>query len=307
MTAPQSPPPARWTPAQIRLAGFIVVLAVANMSYRLVYATGIQQTAALYIGVPTVLAVGLALLPRQTKSATGMLLKGATLTLLIACVILPEGALCLLFAAPIVVLVAVFIGIPIDEARRRQRGQVPPLMAAGLPLLLLSLEGVVGTPFDPSATATAAVTVEAGVDEVAAALARPPTFDQQLPTFLTAGFNRPVAATGSGLAVGDDRAITFDGGTHDDHPLSVVGMVGGSHADHTAQMHLSVVESAPGRVVFAVTHDGTMLSRWVDLDRAVVSWRAVDDDTTRVTWSLEYERLLFPTAYFAPLQGYGME
>ncbi len=62
----------RWrlSTAQKRLIGFIVVLAVANVAYRLVYATGVAHTAALYVGVPTILAVGLALLPR-TKSVTG--------------------------------------------------------------------------------------------------------------------------------------------------------------------------------------------------------------------------------------------
>jgi hypothetical protein len=71
-------------------------------------------------------------------------------------------------------------------------------------------------------------------------------------------------------------------------------------------MHLIVTESRPGRVVFSIGHDMTMLARWADLDRAVVTWEAVDENTTRVSWSLEYRRLLFPTAYFGPLQQYGM-
>jgi hypothetical protein len=50
-----------------------------------------------------------------------------------------------------------------------------------------------------------------------------------------------------------------------------------------------------------------MLSRWLDLERAVVTWEAVDATTTRVTWRFEYERLLFPSVYFGPLQRYGMD
>lgn len=296
----------RATPAQVRLIGFAAVLAVTSVAYRLAYAGDTERTAALYVGVPLVLVVGLALLPRS-RSATGMIMKGATIALVLACVLLPEGLVCLLFALPLVGVIAVVVGAPIDYARARKRREGPTLMVVTLPLLLLSLEGVIGSPFDPSDAATARITVEATPDEVAAALGATPTFTDDLPTFLTLGFNRPTSATGTGLAVGDGRAITFDGGTHDDHPLSLAGIVSDSHADHAALMHLTVTESQAGRVVFAVAHDGTMLSRWVDLERAVVTWRAVDADTTEVTWRLEYERLLQPTVYFAPLQRYGME
>ena len=294
------------TPAQKRLVGFILVIAAANIAYRLVYATGTSQTAALYIGVPTVLAIGLALVPRS-HSATGMLMKGSTLAVLIACVILPEGLLCLLFVIPLIALISVIIGGSIDLARRHRKGEGPALMAVSLPLLLMSVEGVLGTPFDSRDHATAAITVEATPDEVAAALSAPPRFDRDLPPFLSVGFNRPVGATGSGLAVGDERTIEFTGGTHDDHPLRLFGLTGERSVDHPSTMHLVITESRPGRVVFAIEHDMTMLARWADVDRAVVTWEAVDDEHTRVSWRLEYERLLFPTAYFAPLQRFGMD
>jgi hypothetical protein len=294
------------TAAQKRLVGFVLVLAVTNIAYRLVYASGAQQTAALYVGVPTILAIGLALLPRS-NSATGALLKGSTLAMLIACVILPEGLLCLLFALPLVALIAVIVGGPIDWARTRNRREGPTLMAVALPLLVLSLEGVIGSPFDAGDSVTASIIVQASPAAVAQALAKPPTFGADLPPFLTIGFNRPVGAVGSGIEVGDHRSIDFVGGTHDDHPLRLFGLTGERSVDHHSQMYLTVVESGPGRVVFAIDHDMTMLARWVDLERAVVTWEAVDATTTRVSWSLEYERLLFPTAYFAPLQRYGMD
>lgn len=285
----------------------IVVLAVVNIAYRLVYATGYSRTAALYVGIPTLLAIGLVLTPHR-KSATGMLLKGSTLALLIACVILPEGLLCLLFAVPLVALISVAVGGAIDYSRRRRRGQGPTLMAVTFPLLLMSMEGVAGSPFATHDAATATITVAATPAQVAAALSGGPRFETPLPMFLTVGFNRPIAATGAGIAVGDQRAIEFTGGTHDDHPLRLFGLGGHRSVDHHAEMHLRVVESAPRRVVFRVDHDGTMLSRWVRLDRAVVTWAPVGDTgRTRVTWTLEYERLLYPTVYFAPLQRFGMD
>ena len=302
-TRPTAEEDRRFSTAQIRLVGFIVVLAVVNIAYRLVYATGASQTAALYVGVPTLLAV-LALLPRS-KSATGMILKGSTLAVLIACVVLPEGLLCLLFVLPLIALIGVIVGGSIDAARRRNRGEGPTLMMVGLPLMLLSFEGVLGSPFDPHAAVKSSVVVEASTSEVRAALAASPRY-AELPTFLKIGFNRPMHATGSGVAVGDKRNIEFSGGSHDDHPLRLFGLTGERSVDHHAQMQLTVVESTQGRLVFSVDHDATMLARWVDLDRAVVTWEGVDDRHTRVTWRLEYRRLLYPTLYFAPLQRFGM-
>lgn len=294
------------TAAQKRLIGFILVLTVANIAYRLVYATGASRTAALYVGVPAILAVGLAMVP-WTKSVTVALIKGSAIAMLIACVILPEGLLCLLFALPLVTLIAVIVGGVVDWSRRHDRRQGPTLMVVSLPLLLLSTEGVAGSPFDNRDHAAATVTVAASPEQVAAALASAPRFEAGLPLFLTLGFNRPVASTGSGIAVGDRRTIDFTGGTHDDHPLRLFGFGGKSTVHHHSAMDLTVVESTPGRVAFGVDQDMTMLSRWVDLDRAVVTWSPASDGRTRVTWRLEYQRLIHPTAYFAPLQRFGMD
>lgn len=96
----------RLSKAQKQLIGFIVVLAAVNVLYRIVYATGASQTAALYVGVPTLLAVGPAMLPRS-RSTTGMVMKGSMLAVLIAAVILPEGLLCLLFVVPAIGIAAV--------------------------------------------------------------------------------------------------------------------------------------------------------------------------------------------------------
>ncbi len=180
------------------------------------------------------------------------LLKGAVLAVLIAGVVLPEGVLCLLFALPLVALIAVAVGGLIDLSRINNRKRGPTLMGISLPLLLLSLEGVAGSPFANADRATATTTVAATPAEVATALAALPRFDADLPAFLTIGFNRPVAAAGAGTAVGDTRTIEFNGGTHDDHPLRLIGLTGTSGMGQHATMELSVVASSPGRVAFGV-------------------------------------------------------
>lgn len=311
---PPSPPPAeaprRWppTPAQKQLIGLILALAAASVAYRLVSTTGGTRTAALFVGVPTVLAVGLALTPRSRDgSAAVMLLKGSTLALLIACVALPEGLVCLIFVLPITTIISVIVGVTIDEGRRRGHRRGPTVMAVSLPLLLLSLEGVVGSPVDPADHVTRTRVVEASAAEVAAALASPPGFAADLPSFLAVGFDQPVGASGSGVDVGDTRRIEFAASRLSARPLQVLGVTGGGDVDRPSQMSLSVIESRPGRVVFVVDEDTTMLARWLDLERAVVTWEQVDATSTRVTWRLDYERRLSPSAYFGPLQRFGMD
>ena len=295
--------------ARRRVIGLIVAFALGSAAYRLVYATGAQKTAALFIGVPTVLAIAVALSPRK-GSATAMLMKGSTLALLLACIVLPEGLICLLFALPLVYLVAAVVGGGIDVARSRDKREGPALMAVSLPLLLLRLEGVLGTPVDRHDAAVATIEVEASPAEVEAALARPPEFDRELPTFLRFGFNEPVLALGHGLDVGDRRTIQFRGGSHDDHPVRVLGGLVGDDDGHDrhdlSAMQLVVSEHEPGRVVFDLVRDDTMLGRWVDLDRAIVTWADTGDGRTRVSWRFEYRRLIDPAFYFGPLQRVGM-
>ena len=126
-----------------------------------------------------------------------------------------------------------------------------------------------------------------------------------MPPFLSLGFNRPVSSSGLGIAVDDQRLIEFTGGTHDDHPLRLFGLTGRRSVGHHSQMRLVVVASTPGRVVFRIDEDTTMLSQWARLNRAVITWVA-SGSGTRVSWRLEYERLLSPAAYFAPLQRFGL-
>lgn len=292
--------------SQILLIGFILVLGVTNIAYRVVTDVGLGSTNALYIGVPMILAIGLALLP-PAKNGSSMVLRGSNFAVVLAAIILPEGIICLIFAWPLVVFVAWFVNGIVELFQKRKKPKGQAMVVAALPLLLLSLEGVVGVPVSPYDSATATVIVDATSSEVQRALTQTPRFDSEMPTFLKLGFNKPVSAQGSGLQVGDERIIRFTGGSHDDHPMRMFGITGERSVDHESEMYLSVTASEPGRVVFSINHDMTMLSRWADLNAAIVTWEPIDGSRTRVKWRLEYERLISPSFYFAPMQQYGMD
>lgn len=277
------------TPAQWALIFVIVWLAAAVAVYRFVHEGHLDQTAALFIGLPTVLAVGLTLTPKA-KSATGMAVKGLTIGLVLSAILLGEGVICILMAAPLFYGVALVIGVIVDAHRDRQRkihqGKVYSVLM--IPLALMSLEGVTPiTSFPAAGTATATQTVAATPAGVEATLAAAPLFDRTLPAFLGFGFPRPLATEGSGLVVGDRRTIWFSGrnGTR-------------------AALVLEVVQSGAGHVRFRARTDQTAIARWLGWQDADVTWQSTGADRTQVTWTLSYVRRLSPAWYFGPFERY---
>lgn len=278
------------TPAQWAVIGIVISLAAAAAVYRLAHYGQLDQTAALFIGLPTVLAVGLTLTPRA-KSATGMAVKGMTIGLILSGIFLGEGVICVLLAAPLFYAIALAIGLSVDAVRRRERRIRGGKLYSGLlvPLVLMSLEGVAPvTTFPATGTATATQTVNASPASVEAALARAPRFDRaSLPAFLGLGFPVPLSADGSGLAVGDRRTIWF------------TDRNGGR-----ATLVLDVVERGPGHVRFHALSDQTAVARWLGWQDADVFWQASGGNAARVTWSITYVRRLSPAWYFGPLEQY---
>jgi hypothetical protein len=274
--------------AQWAVAGVAVALAVGWALYQVLHEGRLEQTAALYIGLPAVLAVILALTPRA-RSARGMAVKGTTIGLLLSGVFLGEGLVCIVMAAPLFLLVAFLIGFAIDRSRR-DHGLARVWLAVPLLLTLTSLEGVTpATTLDRDEAVTVTREVAASPAEVEAALAATPRFDTERPWLLRLGFPRPLATAGSGLADGDTRVVVLS-----------------SHARHfghsSGTLVLAVAGRSPGRVVFEVADDTTPIASWVRWQRSEVTWAEVAPGRTRVSWTLRYRRLLDPAWYFGPLE-----
>jgi len=271
--------------ARARLAILATALAAGYTTYRILHASDLDQTALLFVGLPAVLAVALALTP-PARTVTGMVMKGTTLALLLSGILLIEGVVCILVAAPLFYAVALAVAWAIRRARGGA-GDGPdprPLAVVGAAIALLGSEGVwPATTTDRAETVTAVRVVEGSPDDVARALAAVPAFDERLPAVLRLGFPRPVAAEGGGLALGDHRAVTFAG-----RPPGT--------------LRLEVADRAPGRARFVAVSDTTPIAGWVGWREAEVRWAASGAGRTRVTWTLRFERRLDPSWYFAPIQ-----
>ncbi len=273
--------------AQWGLVLLILSLAAARLGYMLLTNNGLKETAALFVGLPAIIALIIALTP-QAKSVTGMVLKATTIALLLALISLQEGGICILMAAPLFYAVALVIGLLLDIARREQKGIYGFLL---LPILLLSsLEGThESLAFNRANAVSVSRVVPAPEWEVTQTLAQTPAWTRPLPLFFRLGFPVPDSAAGHGLAVGDRRVVSFTNG-------------------HQAmgQMQWEIMARGTNSVRFQAAADSTPIAGWLTWQAADVQWTAVDATHTLVTWTITYERQLDPAWYFAPLERYGV-
>lgn len=273
-----------------QLLALIFGVAAASLAYRIATATGTEHTAFVFVGVPTILAVAVAMTPR-TGSARGTILRATTLALLLAGIVFGEAFVCILFASPLIFAVAAGVGTFVDWSAKRRGRRAGSAHAPALALLVLAapaLEGVAPRLELPRENEVTAVRiVSAPPTEVARALADPMRFDRPLPAFLRMGFPTPGAADGTGLRVGDRREVTF------------------AHGHHPGRLVMEVRAAAPGRVEFIPVEDGSYLTHWLTWRSAEVRWREVPGGT-EVRWTLRYRRRLDPAWYFSPLERYGV-
>ena len=79
--------------------------------YQLIVAHSLQQTAALFVGIPALLAIVVVFMV-SPRSATGVACKAVTVGLLVSLLFLGEGMLCVVMSAPLFYAVAVAIAAP---------------------------------------------------------------------------------------------------------------------------------------------------------------------------------------------------
>jgi len=277
--------------ARRALVGLILALAVARFYYDLFAYVPLGQTAVLYIGLPTVIAVVL-VLSFKGRSLLAYVLAGTTLALLMAVILLREGFICILMAAPLFLLVAGTIAVLVSSylpTAPDEESKPGRLGALVLPFFLLSLEGT-----HPALTLrrAEAVVVTRRIDAspwaVAQALQQAPRFDRPLPSFLRLGFPRP-AQRGGWRQLGPRRwRVHFAAGDM---------ALGGLTIEQT--------EAGPNRLRYRITEDTTPIARWLSWQGSELRWRALPDGGTEVTWTLRYRRDLDPAWYFGPWERYG--
>ena len=271
------------TSAQWTLVALIIAFTIGAVLYRVLMHQGLGHSAAMFLGIPTVLAILLALTPKA-KTVTGGIVKGITLALLIVAPLLGEGYLCILVASPLFYVVGIIVGFVVDKTRRDRS---VTLSCVAVVLLPLSLEGVIpALSFNRSQTVEVSRVVAASADTVEHHLALSPDITTRLPRTLCIGFPRPLKASGGGLEIGAMRTINF----------------AGAEGDPPGDLIMRVTASEPGYVRFQTVSDDSKLTQWIAWNSSEVQWKQLDAEHTRLTWRIHFERQLDPAWYFAPLE-----
>src|SRR4051794_16468700 len=105
-----------------RKVGWLIAIAAAaaaSVFYHVLLTHRLEQTSALFIGIPALIAAICVLTP-EPKSATGTAMKSITLFLCIAGAFLGEGFICIIMAAPLFYMVGLIFGIAEDRRRKKK-------------------------------------------------------------------------------------------------------------------------------------------------------------------------------------------
>jgi hypothetical protein len=288
--------PAEPTRARIALATLIVAVAIGAVTYRVIVAHNLQQTAALFVGIPALLAI-VVVFGVSPDSAAGVACKAVTIGLLVSVLFLWEGILCVLMSAPLFFAVAVGISQLMERARESKDHTTLTLRSCLVLLAIapLSLEGVTEfTTVNREESVEASRIVHASAEAVERALFDSPRFSRMRPLFLRAGFPSPVATRIEHAAAETHWVIQMRGGE-----MLLSGM-----EPRTGDLTLRLEQARPGLVRWHAVSDTSHMTHFLMWRDIVVQWQAVDASTTRVTWTLRYARGLDPAWYFGPLERY---
>ena len=289
-----TPTPPGATPARIGLATLILAVAIAVVAYRVIVFHNLQQTAALFIGIPALLAI-VVTFGVSPRSATGVACKAVTIGLLVSMLFLWEGVLCVLMSAPLFFAVAVGITHFVQIVRGTGDRDTITLRSCAILLVLvpMSLEGVTDlTTLNRTESVSASRIVGASADAVARALLDAPRFDRARPLLLRGGFPSPIAARIDRTSGKTRWIITMRGGE-----MLLSGL-----EPRTGELTLTLEESRPGLVRWRALSDTSHMTHFLAWREIVVRWDAVDAATTRVTWTVRYQRGLDPAWYFGPME-----
>jgi hypothetical protein len=270
----QAADPARDRRRRLWMSTLVIVAAAVGVWIAAV--TDQRDTAVLFVGLPALLALGIAWRPRA-RSLHGAVASGTTFALLLSAMLMQEGAICVLLSAPLVFAVTHAVAGATRMLRRRMQAAIV------LPLVVLaSVEGIApGWRIAPVQTVQVATVVDVPADELARHLAMGPDFSvAERPLLLRTGFPVPTDAHGDGLEPGDRWTFDYRG----------------------APIVTEVTARDDDAVHFRLVHDGSKTARWLTWETASLVWAEGEEGTTDVTVRITFERGLDPSWWFGPVE-----
>lgn len=291
MTGREAKQPQRIEPDSERLkaarrgvAAVAIALAVGSVVYRLVHWGHVDQTALLFIGIPTAMAIIVAYM-KPAQSLTGTLMKATLIGVALSGIVFAEGLVCILMSAPLFLGVAAAVG-GIINGRAAGAGRCTATDGYGRPALRPAVarrndrRDVVATRGIRHGRTYRRRHSCRGSREAR----RRSLLLRRSPVALSERVPDAHRGEGTGLDVGDERYVRFTMGS----------------------MRVRVTHSEPNAVTFARIEDTTPVRNWLEVGDSVITWTGIAPGRTRIRWTMYYERHLDPAWYFGPLERFGV-
>jgi len=286
--------PGKFSNRQRILIIVILLSALTGIGIGLMRVRGIDGSALLYIGLPTIIALAFAT-TSSSKTVMGSTLKAITFVILISGPLLQEGYICMIMAAPILYIAGALAAWTFSHFSEKKKNAsrlnvfvLPPL------LLLMSMEGVVDeTSFNRFNTVEHAQIIDGSVSDIKKRMARTRTLSAPDSLFAKI-FPRPDMLNANGLSVGDRQWID----------VSYFKWIYWN--EKKGRLQFEVVEHTDHYLRFKAAGDTSYFSSYMTWQDTIVSFEPITDNRTRVTWSISFQRDIDPAWYVQPLQRYAV-
>ncbi|MFT6201036.1 MAG: hypothetical protein ACJAZJ_000213 [Candidatus Endobugula sp.] len=273
----------------------IVLSAVVGIFIHFLRSNNIEGSALLYIGVPVIIALAFAH-TSKAKSVTGSTLKAITFIILMSGPLLQEGFICMIMAAPIFYIIGAMVTLPFDYYRKKKadknRSSTLKVMIIPALLLFLSTEGVIDElSFDRHNTVEYTQLIDGSVDAIKEKLAGDRFIRRPESTFARL-FPRPDIILANGIDAGDLHSVEID----------YVKWIYWNK--RTGKTQFKIIDHQKNRITFAPIMDSSYLSTYLTWGESAVIFVPLTENTTRVTWRINFTRDIDPAWYVQPLQQY---
>lgn len=247
----------------------VLVVSIAGAAYYFLKHNHLNGSAALYMGIPILLAIALSFTDKASTIVGGTM-KAITIILLLLAPLIGEGYICIIMAAPIFYLIAYVAALLVQYITEKKDKSLKSHMLLGI-LMLGSIEGT--TPElsfnrDHQVSATQILAIPASTIKIR--LAQQNTFDSSRPLLLRI-FPLPHQIENEGIELGDKIKLDFT--------YSKLFFLNTT----TGQMQWQISKANDNNVHYTLLSDNSYMSNYMRWQSSHVEWRAIDENQTEIT------------------------
>lgn len=276
---------------------YMLLIGVFTLTTRIILDSNFRHSAMLYILVPYLVAIAIYVFIPQPKSLSKLArffkhMLAVVIVMLGTSAFLFEGFLCVLMFLPIYTLVAA-ITFALMKPREIGRATIADTFKVSiLPLVILIMSAEGTTPslsFDRAETITHTKIVTGDITTLKANMAMPIHLQEGRSPFLSL-FPLPDSIDAGSLNAGDIHKATF------------VYKRWGITNIHRGETWIIIADVSDRHVRTEIVKDTSYFSKYLTVIGTEVHFKPLTNNTTEVTLSVTYTRLLDPAWYFGPMQ-----